>query len=292
MSIILPLNFDSWNPSTDSENENALTEALEQGKLIYLPKLAFPIGADKQYFLDPALLAKGRKNISFNKATQSLKGAATEQSAAALSTLMQDFVEKSESLVGQLLPHYKGQLITGRTSFRPASIEKRKSSNSKDDTLLHVDAFPSQPLSGWRILRVFSNVNPAGMPRRWHLGESFDEVIAQFAKPIRRPFPGKHWVMKAFGITKQKRSLYDHYMLNMHNNMKSDDKYQKKAIQHTIDFPPNTTWLVFTDQVSHAALSGQHLLEQTFYLPPEMQLHPEHSPLQKLERYLECELRG
>src|SRR2546429_2712052 len=32
-------------------------------------------------------------------------------------------------------------------------------------------------------------------------------------------------------------------------------------------FPVGSTWMAFTDQVSHAAMAGQHLLEQTFYLP-------------------------
>ena len=37
---------------------------------------------------------------------------------------------------------------------------------------------------------------------------------------------------------------------------------------------PGTTWICFTDQVLHAAMSGQHLLEQTFVLEPENMLRP------------------
>jgi hypothetical protein len=34
----------------------------------------------------------------------------------------------------------------------------------------------------------------------------------------------------------------------------------------------------------HAALGGQHLLEQTFHLPVAAMRHPERSPLRILER--------
>jgi len=49
--------------------------------------------------------------------------------------------------------------------------------------------------------------------------------------------------------------------------MKSRDDYQREAVQNEFHFPPGSTWIVFTDQVSHAAMGGQHLFEQTFYLP-------------------------
>ena len=39
-----------------------------------------------------------------------------------------------------------------------------------------------------------------------------------------------------------------------------------------------------TDKVSHAALSGQFLLEQTFYLPVQAMKDPNLSPLHMLER--------
>ena len=50
------------------------------------------------------------------------------------------------------------------------------------------------------------------------------------------------------------------------------------------DFAPGTTWVVFSDQVLHAAMGGRHMLEQTFYLPPAGLRHPETSPLAVLER--------
>jgi len=40
----------------------------------------------------------------------------------------------------------------------------------------------------------------------------------------------------------------------------------------------------FTDSVSHAAMSGQLVFEQTFYLPVRAMKNPERSPLRVLER--------
>jgi len=104
------------------------------------------------------------------------------------------------------------------------------------------------------------------------------------------PLVGAHSLLKLFGLTKKKRTLYDHYMLSIHNSMKRDETYQKSAIQEKMEFPSNSSWIVFTDLVSHAALSGQHLLEQTFYLPAEKQLKPDLAPLKKLENYLQRSL--
>jgi len=39
--------------------------------------------------------------------------------------------------------------------------------------LLHIDAFPSRPMHGRRILRFFANVAPDA-PRHWRVGEPFE----------------------------------------------------------------------------------------------------------------------
>lgn len=64
-----------------------------------------------------------------------------------------------------------------------------------------MDAFPSRPNYGKRILRVFANINPEGAPRVWRVGEDFESVARQFlprAKPYSAwqvPFAaGSCWV--------------------------------------------------------------------------------------------------
>ena len=73
-------------------------------------------------------------------------------------------------------------------------------------------------------------------------------------------------------------------MLGLHDNAKLDMDYQRTTSKTEIRFPPGTTWLCYTDQVMHAALAGQYVLEQTFHLDVEAMARPELSPLKVLER--------
>jgi hypothetical protein len=151
---------------------------------------------------------------------------------------------------------------------------------------LHVDAFPATPNQGRRILRVFANVNPTGLPRVWRVGEPFEEVARRFLPKINKQLPGYAALLQLLKITKTTRSEYDHIMLQIHDRMKADLHYQRNVMQDEIHFVPNTTWIVQTDHVSHAAMSGQHVLEQTFYLPVNAMQAPALSPLHTLERLM------
>jgi len=142
-------------------------------------------------------------------------------------------------------------------------------------------------------LRVFTNINPDGVARVWKLGAPFEEVARRFLPNVARPVFGSAALMQLLKITKSRRSPYDHYMLHLHDGMKADLAYQ--AHQHECDptlyrFLPGQTWIVYTDLVSHAALSGQHALEQTFMLPVEAMGQQLRSPLAVLERQLGARL--
>ena len=162
-------------------------------------------------------------------------------------------------------------------------VEGRPTSYKKDDTRLHVDAFSSTPNQGRRILRVFSNVNPEGEPRRWEVGEPFEAFAPKFASRSQLPRRSQRLAARTLRVTRGRRTPYDHVMLQLHDRGKADMSYQKARPKTAVAFPPDTTWIVFTDRVLHAALGGQHLLEQTFHLPVEAMRHPERSPLRILE---------
>jgi hypothetical protein len=197
---------------------------------------------------------------------------------------MDRFSDYARSLVDTMMPAYQKSLRWGRTSYRPAKISGRKTSLLKDDTRLHVDAFKSTPVNGLRILRVFANIHPGQEARVWNLGEPFSEVLAQFSSTIPTYSRFKANLMYLSKLTKSRRSAYDHFMLQLHDQMKKSHTYQAKVEKTEFHFPPQSTWMVFTDQVSHAALSGQFLLEQTFYLPVEAMANPLQSPLKQWEQ--------
>jgi hypothetical protein len=161
---------------------------------------------------------------------------------------------------------------------------------TKDDSRLHVDAFVSRPNQGLRILRVFSNVNPHAKPRVWEVGEPFDAVVERFHGRVPPQWPGSAWLLERLHLTKGRRSEYDHIMLALHNRMKRDGDYQSAAPRLRAEFPAGSTWVCFSDCVSHAALSGQFLLEQTFYLPVAAMQDESRSPLRILERIYQRKL--
>jgi 3-deoxy-D-manno-oct-2-ulosonic acid (Kdo) hydroxylase len=259
-------------------------DALERGQVLFFPTLAFQISEDEEHLLDPRF-AGASKNISFDPRTGRVKGAeGSEQDVAAITAMMARYSAWAHDVMRSLCPHYADKLEIGRTSFRPVEIQGRAKSKRKDDSRLHVDAFPSVPTGGKRILRLFSNVNPDNKPREWRLGPPFDAVAERFLPHIPRQWPGASALMHALGITKARRCPYDHLMLGLHDAMKADDDFQAHADQIGFLFPPGSTWTVFTDRAAHAGMSGQHVFEQTFYLKVADMADESRAPLRRLEK--------
>ncbi len=287
MDPLVTIRNSSWR--NDREVREVAVSALESGRLLYIPDLGFPFEADEQRFLENDFLQLSSKNVSFDPSSDEVRGlkgtrGEANQDRAAVGRMMARYAKFSRDLCASLLGDYVEHLIIGRTSFRPVEIEGRRSRTvGSDDTLLHVDSFSSRPMAGRRILRVFTNVSPAGKPRVWNVGEPFADLAGRFVPRMRRPWPGERTLLRMLYVTKSYRTLYDHYMLRLHDDMKHDAEYQREVPQSRIELAAGATWICFTDQVSHAALSGQHVLEQTFYCDVEHMARPERSPLKVLE---------
>jgi hypothetical protein len=288
MAAITTLDLTQWQAMPDPRQQDAACSALEGGGVLWLPQLPFQIEAAEQCLMSPEMTATARaKNVSLSPDGEDLRGIESANAERQLLRgMMWRFATAARSLVGSLLPEYAGTLRPGRTSFRPVEIAGRQTSWRKDDTRLHVDSFPSSPTAGWRILRVFSNVNPMQQPRSWRLGEPFERVARRYVPTLNAPVWGSSALLHALGVTKQRRTAYDHYMLGLHDRMKADLDYQTAAQQSVHDFEAGTTWLVYTDQASHAATRGQHALEQTFLVPVQAMREPQRSPLRVLEGML------
>jgi hypothetical protein len=265
---------------------------VENGEVLSFPRLPFVLAENERKFLDPRWADGKAKNISLRWPTGEMRGAAGDASdLAELRSMIVRYADMSETFALRLFPHYRDHLKRGNTSFRPVDVAGRETSWRKDDTRLHVDAFPSNPMHGTRLLRVFCNVNPSGQPRRWRVGEPFEAHANRYLPSISRPLPGSAWLLEKTGITKRRRTEYDHLMLQLHDRAKADAQFQQTSPQARVDFEPGTTWVVFSDQVLHGALGGQHMMEQTFYLDVQDQQRPENSPRGILERLLGRELR-
>jgi hypothetical protein len=116
------------------------------------------------------------------------------------------------------------------------------------------------------------------------VGQPFEDFATSFLPRIGPDLPGKSWLFDKLGVTRGRRSLYDELMLSLHDAGKLDDNFQKNSPQQRIEFPPGSCWLVFTDQVLHAALGGEFALEQTFHLDIGEMAEPARAPVKVLER--------
>jgi hypothetical protein len=283
ITAVEALAYASWRPAVSAEETEALARVLEAGGVLTLPRLAFAFEDGEARFLDPRWSDARAKNISLDGTA--IKGASgSTDDKAALARMIGRFAADASGLVAALFPRYAPHLKRARTSYRPQPATDRSVSWRKDDSRLHIDAFPSRPNRGERILRVFCNVNPRGEDRVWRVGESFESMAAHFIPRIRAQRPGEAALLSALLVTKGARTPYDHLMLGLHDCAKADLAYQRDCPQREVRFAPGTTWICFSDQVMHAASGGQFMLEQTTHLPLAALYAPERSPLAVLER--------
>ena len=287
---VIALPNTNWDQRVTATEQELAVDALERGSVLLFPQLSFLIQDDEQQLLSPTVAGHG-KNVSLDPSSGSLRGSSAKGAELQrLHNMMDRFATSSRDLLRCLLSRYETALEQGRTSFRPVEIAGRRTSWRKDDTRLHVDSFPSSPTQGKRILRIFTNVNPHGQSRNWRLSEPFEGVACRYLHSISRPIRGAGHVLNLLGITKSRRTAYDHYMLQLHDRMKADVAYQSQVAQRDFAFHAGHTWMAFTDIVSHAAMSGQYALEQTSYLPVNAMLDPSRAPLRILEKFLGREL--
>ena len=282
MSAVVTLDLTEWRPALTDEARDTAARALEEGGVIRLPHVRFALTESERRFLSPAWSDGRAKNISLDGTR--LKGAiGAAADRVELASMIARFAAGASELVTAMFPRYAPYVRRARSSYRPQPAVGRAVSWRKDDSRLHVDAFPSRPNRGERILRVFTNVNPSE-DRVWRVGESFEVMARTLLPRVANPIPGASAVLAALRVTKGRRSIYDHLMLKLHDRAKADLDYQRECAQEIVRFAPGTTWVCFSDQVMHAAVSGQFMFEQTIHLPVSALYDPARSPLAILTR--------
>ena len=285
MAPVEEIDIEQWSGPFVADLQRRATSALESGKVLYFPRLGLDLTPNEARLPALAVAEGNRKNITFDPRSGTCNGGnLAEDECRLVERLLRRFSDMSADLVGRLMQSYVGGLTRARTTYRPIEIRGREYSPRKDDRRLHIDAFPSRPTRGQRILRVFTNINPSGESRLWQVGEKFEDFARRYIAHLRSPNRLEAWLLAAARITKERRSAYDQVMLQLHDKAKLDANYQAQAPHYDLAFPPGTTWICYTDQVLHAALAGRFALEQTFHVSPGVMLEPERSPLRVLER--------
>jgi hypothetical protein len=288
-------------PGTDlaaAEVRRDAIAALESGQVVFLPQLGFELSsgereliADLRNFLsrEPAG-ANGRPTIIFepwrgrikkhNYALSGWRPVRAEIKRSALpeiEAMMARFGGWAEDLIARLFPRYVSRLGRDRITYRP---------NRRSDVQpLHVDSAYGYPTQGRGMLRVFCNIDPLQRPRIWHVGEPFEPFARRFIHAARPRDPS--WataVLARLGVVEGSPTPYDMLLAELRRLGKRDAAYQRTAPRRVVEFPSGSTWLAITDLVLHGAMSGQHSLDQTFFLPAGDMSDPGRSSLRILER--------
>ena len=268
---------------------------LERGNILFFPRTPFELPEDERNVLRATGLSTSshHKNIAYRPASDKVTGfdKAMVQDAEELRGVMRAYSQRVLGFLRAFLPRYMENCRIDFASFRPQEEEGRELPTKKRNDLLHVDAFPSRPTRGGRILRVFTNLNTT-RPRVWTTTESFDALARQYAKAAGLQqiaeddsFLGRtvQSLGAKLGIGTMSRTPYDMFMLRFHDYLKENSAFQADCPKIRMEFPPLATWVVFTDGVAHAALSGQYAVEQTFLIPPNALVAPEAAPFRILE---------
>jgi hypothetical protein len=287
------------------EQSRVFCAQLESGDILYFPESPVPLAADDASFLlgqqqtDSSL----HKNIAYKPNIDRLSGVDTKTADPAAVARLQQIMRAYSTSVVQFLTRflspYQQHWKLDYASFRPQEEQNRDLPLRRRNDLLHTDAFPTRPTYGARILRFFNNINPT-RTRDWIVSDPFAATVRQFAPHEIAPQPGSALSRagKAAGralglgtaIPSLKRSPYDDFMMRFHNFLKENPRFQSDCPKYPFQFPPGSSWMVYTDTVPHAVLAGQYALEQTFLVRPEAMVRPEISPLKVLEEIAQAPL--
>jgi hypothetical protein len=270
--------------------------ALESGDILFFPTSPEFLSEEDRVFLvrQRQSNASYHKNVSYRPIQDRLRGVEKSDPLqwARIHRIMRGYSQRVTAWMATFLKHYAKDWKIDFASFRPVEEEGRKLSLHSRNDLLHFDSFPSRPSHGDRLLRIFTNIN-LERPRVWITTDDFESLAGRFANRIglrRKPSALETCKILAVGAAARlglpvvDRPPYDRFMLRFHHAMKEDAVFQRKCRKDRWEFPAGSSWIVFTDGVSHACLSGQHMLEQTFIVQRSSLAHPEKAPIAILEK--------
>jgi hypothetical protein len=272
----------------------AYCEMLEKGEILLFRELPFSLPQSDQEFLIGQSWSELRlhKNVSYRPGEDVLRGVSgDDETLGKIQRILRCYSEQVVEFAGKLLSPYAGRWTLDFASFRPLEEEGRDLPLHKRNDLLHVDAFPSRPTRGGRILRVFTNINRT-RPRVWNTTDNFESLVRQYAMDagLQEIAEDDGFVSRAvqnwgakLGLPGMGRTAYDMFMLRFHDYLKENSEFQTNCTKVRLEFPPLSTWIVYTDCTAHAVMSGQYALEQTFLIPPHALVARQHAPYRILE---------
>jgi hypothetical protein len=285
------LELDSPSATFDPDVLEEVVSTMEGGGIVYFPESGFRL-TDRERSLiadleriSPERSEEDRRNarptVMFDPDRGRIRGRPKLAGLDEIERLLGRFSSFAVDLAERLLPSYAGRLARDRVTYRPVPRNRTQG--------IHVDASYLRPHRGRGMIRVFSNLDPAGEPRVWRVGEEpFESFAVRFLPTARTDVPARvrfvDFVANKVGLADRRATPCDHLMADIRAQAKKDDDFQSRAPQRVVSFPAGSTWMAFTDLVLHGAVSGQHSVDQIFFLPPDAMRTPARSSLRILER--------
>ena len=279
-----------------------LSDSLERGSIVYFPRSPVPLPSaeDLEFFRSELPKRLKLKNISYHPETGRTRGLDSDDAGLVerVDRVLKSVSDEIAAFLGRTAPRLTKNWTVGTCSFRPIQEQGRNLSAHASNELVHIDAGAYGATNGDRILRFFINVNPSE-DRVWVTKGSFPELFAEHGERAHLGYQnaGAGYLTKgpldhlrtgfinlaALGLPVLKvldSSPYDRAMRKFHNYMKDTPSFQQQEQGHEeFRFPPFSAWMVYTDMVSHACLSGQHAFVHTSLVRLENCHLPEMAPI-------------
>ncbi len=283
-----------------------LSRLLERGKIVYFPKspVPFPPEEDLDFLRHDLPRLLQRKNISYHPEQERVVGIAASPEVRRRSVaIFRAHSERVQAFLKEAIRPLSRNWTVATSSFRPLQERGRDLPAHASNERVHVDAGAYGATHGHRILRFFMNAH-AREDRVWISKGTFPEVYRRYGRLARIAPPEGRFRSLSEGLGNRlysrllrglsraglpfaqlaDTSPYDRLMRRFHNFLKDSPEFQKSAEGHDqFAFPPGSAWMVFTDMVTHACVSGQHAFIDTFIVPLADCGLPELAPYSILE---------
>lgn len=269
---------------------DTLGDALERGEIVHFPRcpIELPDEADLKFLREDLATHLRNKNVSYHPETDSVPGLKKSDPARTerAQRILKQHARRVEAFLTRTMPTLTRDWTVGTSSFRPIQEKGRNLSAHASNELVHIDAGAYGPTHGDRVLRFFVNVNPVE-DRVWATRGTFPELYARYGRAARITPDMRKRASLERGALDQLRtgflrtlaaaglpqamlidsSPYDRAMRQFHNYMKDEPAFRDDtASEVELRFAPFSAWMVLTDMVSHASVSGQYALVNTFVL--------------------------
>lgn len=276
-----------------------LGDHLERGKIVKFTTSPIELPSDEDLEKLRQELPKQlkRKNVSYHPEADKVTGLDENSPVADLAyDVLSTHRERITEFLHRVMPTLATDMNSGTSSFRPLEEKGRNLKPHASNELIHVDAGAYGATNGDRLLRFFVNVNP-DVDRVWASKGAFPELFKEYGQAaglfddltptLERGPTGKLRTALLHGLAKAGLPLatvldsspYDRVMRKFHNFMKDTPSFQERDDNYQIfNFEPFTAWMVLTDMVSHASVSGQHALIYTGVLKLDECRLPELAP--------------